>query len=332
VALILWCSTLYAEPRITLELATEPGFSITGQQKLARDVAALDVGSVRIRQASGGESAKVEEIGKNGESFAVTALVSRDGKIIVPGARFSIDQLPQFKVWLSKLATNNPNEPQEELAAFGLSPEQLVFVHEQLAGKVAFETKGQAVGDIVKKLTRELSLTVSIDADARRALEAGEVTPDELSGIAHGTALAAVLRPAGLVFAPERKGKGKADVALRIADARTLAQSWPIGWPPQQGLTETLPSLGKFLNVEINEVVLQSALDSIQKRVEAPFLYDHNGILRQRIDMSTRKVSLAPGKTYYKKILDRILGQAHLQCEVRVDEADTPFLWVSPVK
>lgn len=321
-----------AEPRIVLELVTEQGFSLTGQQQLARDVAALDVGSVRIRGARDREAARVEEIGKDGDAFAVTALVTRDGKILVPGAKFSVEQLPQFKVWLSKLGTNNPNEPKEELVAFGLSAEQLVFVHEQLSAKTAVETKQQGVSDIVSKLTRDFTLPVAIDVDARRALEAGEVVPDELSGLSQGTALAAALRPAGLVFAPQRKGKGKDEVVLRIADARTLQEAWPIGWPSGKGLTETLPSLGKFLNVEINEVALKSALDSIQKRVDAPFLYDHNGILRERIDLDKTKCSLAPGKSYYKKILDRILGQAHLKCEVRVDEANTPFVWISTVK
>jgi hypothetical protein len=329
VCCLITSAALAAEPRITLEFATEPGFSITGQQKLAKAVQSLDVGSVRIREARSGEAAVVEETGKNGSAFSVVALVTREGKILVPGGRFSTDDLPRFKVWLSKLATDNPNKPKEKLAAFGLTPEQLVETHEQLAGKVDFSTRTKSCSEIVNALIKAIPITVVVESDARQALEAGEVMPDELQGLSHGTALAAALRPAGLVFAPMRSGK---EVKLRVATSRTLDETWPIGWPSGKGLTETLPNMGKFLNVEINEVVLSDALGSIQKRVDAPFLYDHNGLARQRIDPTKVKCSLSPGKTYYKKILDRILAPSHLQCEVRIDEADTPFVWISPVK
>jgi hypothetical protein len=318
-----------AEPRISLEFATEEGYPIGGQQKLARAAEALDVGSVRIRQANPGERAIAEETGKEGSAFNVVALVSRDGQIIVPGKRFRIDQMPQFKVWLSRLATDNPNKPKEEIAAFGLTPEQLVATHEQLAGKLTLSTRGKSCAEIVDAIVKDLSLATATDHDARQALGTGELMPDELQGLSHGTALAAALRPAGLVFAPVRSGK---EVKLRIASSRALEEAWPIGWPSRAGLTETLPSMGKFINVEINDVILSEALGSIQGRVNAPFLYDHNGLARQRIEPAKIKCSLAPGKTFYKKILDRILSQAHLQCEVRIDEADTPFVWISPVK
>lgn len=328
---ILSCATVAdaAEPRITLEFATEPGYPITGQQKLAKAAAELNVGSVRIRQGRPGEEAVVEETSPDGSAFRVVALVTSDGQILVAGKRFSVDRLAQFRVWLSKLATDHPHRPKEEIAAFGLTPEQLVSTHEQLAGKLGTSTRGKTCKEIVGTILRDLPLAVAPDGDVRQALETGEVMPDELQGLSHGTAFAAALRPAGLVFAPYRSGK---EVKLRIAKSRALEEAWPIGWPSEKGLTETLPTMGKFLNVEINNVILAEAMASIEKRVGAPFLYDHNGLARQQIDPAKIKCSLAPGKTFYKKILDRILAEAHLRCEVRIDEADTPFVWISPVK
>ena len=53
---------------------------------------------------------------------------------------------------------------------------------------------------------------------------------DKLNTLIAGTALAAVLRPLGLVLLPEKAG-GNA-VKLRVADSLSVKENWPIGWPP----------------------------------------------------------------------------------------------------
>ena len=153
---------------------------------------------------------------------------------------------------------------------------------------------------------------------------------DELQGLSAGTALAAVLRPLGLVLVPQKQPDGQ--VKLWITDVRRVAVSWPVGWPSQKPPRETLPDLFTFLNVEIQDTPLAEWLEQISGRLKAPLLFDHNGMARQKIDVSRVNVSLPPGRTYYQKILDRLLYQAKLKCELRVDEAKKPFLWISPMK
>jgi hypothetical protein len=60
-------------------------------------------------------------------------------------------------------------------------------------------------------------------------------------------------------------------------------------------------------------------------------LLDHNAIALHEIDLS-KKVNMPPKKTFYKKILDHLLSQAMLRCELRVDDADQPFLWITSTK
>jgi hypothetical protein len=153
---------------------------------------------------------------------------------------------------------------------------------------------------------------------------------DELQGLSAGTALAALLRPLGLVLLPQKQPDGQ--LKLWITDVRRAAVSWPVGWPSQKPPRETLPDLFTFLNVEIQDAPLSKSLEEISGRLKAPILFDHNGLARQKIDMSHVNVSLPPGRTYYQKIVERLLYQAKLKCELRVDEAKKPFLWVSPIK
>ncbi len=70
-------------------------------------------------------------------------------------------------------------------------------------------------------------------------------------------------------------------------------------------------------------------MGAIQKRLEAPVLYDHNSLARSGIDIANKQVSLPATNTYYKEILDQLLKQASLKSEIRVDEAGRPFLWIS---
>ena len=77
----------------------------------------------------------------------------------------------------------------------------------------------------------------------------------------------------------------------------------------------------KFLPVEIEDTPLNEACDAIRDRVKVPILFDYNALARREIDITT-KVSLKPTKTFYRKIIDRLLYQLKLKCDLLVDEAE----------
>ena len=117
-----------------------------------------------------------------------------------------------------------------------------------------------------------------------------------------------------------------------MTSTATTQESWPVGWPPQKIPGTLAPALFKFLNVEIRDIVLQEALDALKPRIGLPMLMDHNSMVRNRIDPKTVKVTVPAGRTFYKRILDRLLSQVGLTCQLRVDEAEKPFLWVTSAK
>ena len=93
-----------------------------------------------------------------------------------------------------------------------------------------------------------------------------------------------------------------------------------------------MPELFKFLNVEITDFSLGETLTAIGGRVKVPMVIDYNALARLEVDLATTKVELPKSNTFYGKALDRILFQANLKYEVRTDEADRPFLWISGLK
>jgi hypothetical protein len=153
---------------------------------------------------------------------------------------------------------------------------------------------------------------------------------DQLQGLSAGTVIVAVLRPLGLVLVPRKEADGT--IKLWITDVRNARESWPVGWPPETKPIETAPKLFNNLNVEIDDTPLSQALEAIGGRIEMPILYDHNSLARHRIDPAEAKVSLPAERTYYQRIINRMLNQVQLTSELRVDEAGTPFLWISTLR
>src|SRR5439155_24112834 len=101
-------------------------------------------------------------------------------------------------------------------AASGLLPKQLVGFHEARAVPVQGSTLGQPPRQTAKKIADRLPYKFASDEVAQRALAQGEPIADELEDISSGTALAAILRPLGLVMFPEKNGP---DIRLRIASS-----------------------------------------------------------------------------------------------------------------
>jgi hypothetical protein len=55
---------------------------------------------------------------------------------------------------------------------------------------------------------------------------------------------------------------------------------------------------------------------------------DHNGMAVRRISAKT-SVSMREGRSHFGSILSHLLRQVGMQYEVRVDENNKPFLWLS---
>lgn len=319
-----------AEGRIDLELVTVGSFPFEQTRDWLAMLQKLNLEGVKIRA---GTEDDVPEIATEGSEkapvYRVKGLLTPGGNLILKGAKFKLGDRAAIGSWMDKLKQGGEEGLTAKPGAFGLLPKQLAAVHASLAGPVDFSTTGGKPKDMIDKLTSKLSLTVSLDSNAEAALRSAEPFPDELLGVSNGTSLAAILRPSGLVFVPV-KGKGDS-IDLKITDSRSVEKSWPVGWTSDKGKGQLLPDLFKTLNVEIADTSLEESLAAIQKRVNAPFLLDQNSLARQRVDLK-KKLNLPKANLSYARILDKLLTQVKCKIEVRLDEADKPFVWVTTLK
>ena len=326
-----WADTALAAPRVELELMADEGVPPTSSQRWLAALRTVGFNDVRIRQARPGD--RIEVLQRGSESaprYQVFGLLTAGNTLRLPGGEFRMHDTTGMKQWLAKLYEGGEQRLHETEGAFGLTPTQLVAVHDALSRPIDFSTRGLRSFDAMKKIADGLSLSFMSDAAARRVMTGPETVADELQGLSAGTALVAILRPLGLVLVPRKESGGV--IKLWITDVRNTRESWPVGWPSEQSPSKVAPKLFSFLNVAIDDTRLTEALEAVGGRIELPFLFDHNSLARQRIDLAEIKVSIPSGRIYYQNIIDRMLNQAKLNSELRVDEAGTPFLWISTIK
>lgn len=327
-ACIACAAAAQAAGRAELVVVLQPRAAITASQAWVRALGEAGVENVRMREARAGDKVGIETGGTpQSPLYVVTGVLSGD-ELLLPGARFRRDDAAGVARWLADLAERGPPGERPAKAAFGLSPKQFELVHADLSRPVTFSTKDVARDEVVARIARGLQLPVQPSPAQIEALKADKVA-EELSGLTSGTALACVLRPAGYALVPQAAGERPGHALLEM---RPGMEIWPVGWPPEKDRKEVLPALFEFLNVNIQGVSVAEALNAIAGRLNVPYLLDHNALARHGIDPAKTPASLPAGRTFYSKALERVLFQAGLKSELRVDESGKPLLWVTSIK
>jgi hypothetical protein len=319
-----------AQAPVSLELITESGFPAEGQPRWLESLKTLGFTSVRIRSARADEEPLITNRGTDeNPRYAVIGVLTKDNQLHLPGLTVRPGQRQSLADWLARLREGGEDAITGVAGAFGLTAKQFVVLHDAVKSAIAFETKGKLVRDVVQQIMDSAPVAVEIDPTAEPVIAGNERVSDDLQGLSRGTALAAVVRPRGLVVIVT--GQGKRVAGLRITKPTGDEEAWPVGIAPTTPPDKLAPALFKFINVEINERPLSEAITALQERIQIPVLFDHNALAKHEVDIRA-KVNFPPKKTFYKKIVDDLLFQAMLRSELRVDDADKPFLWITTIK
>lgn len=322
-------SALDAAGRVRLELVGGGRGSALVFQEWLRVLSRAGVKDVRIRAGEVTDQVGIEiQGGPQSPLYVVTGIVRSHDELELPSGRFRRRDAARLARWLDDLAKHGPEDQREPPGPFGLSARQFREVRRDAAQRVGFATRTVPRNEAVARIARRLTLPLQIDPEWAKTLGRDEVG-EELAGLSCGTALAYVLRPLGLCLVLRRDGERP---AYAVVKARPGMEVWPVGWEPEKPRRELVPAMFEFHNVNIQGVSAATVLEAIGKRLKIPILIDHNALARHGIDPAEVSVSHPRSRTTYSLTLRKILFQAGLKSEVRVDEAGQPFLWISTLK
>jgi len=328
-AQVAWTVPGRGEGRVELELLTDERVPITAAQEWLGLLSRAGIENFRIRSRGTVDQVGIEVRGTEAAPvYVVTAVITSGDEVVVPGARFRSTELARLARWLKDLAQQGPAGERGGPTAFGLDARQFQQVHDDLAQTVSFSTAGTARSEVVQRIAQTLKLPLRLDPAHLEAIGQDKV-PEELSGLSSGTALAYVLRAPGLCLVP---GRGAAGPEYTIVAARPELQIWPVGWPPEKPDRDVAPILYEFLNVNVQGVSVSDVLKALGPRLKLPMLLDHNAMARHGVQPEKAAANLPQSRTTYSLLLRKVLFQAGLKSEIRVDEAGHPFLWITTLK
>lgn len=313
---------------IVVEISSDARAPVGTQQKWMKML--QDVGADRVVSKTGSSGVPtVEETQTSSATLIQVTGFVVGSRLQLPGGTFSIRDRARIKALLQRLRDDGAKVALAEKKAFGLTSEQLVKLHEQLAKPVEFSTAGKNAGDVVEKIATQSGLKFSLDRAAKAAINGEEKVYEELQGVSFGTALAAVVRPLGLVVQPRRK-QGQS-IEVHLVDSRAEGEHWPVGWPISQAPLAVAPDLFERLDIEIRGFPIKDALNAIEKRGGVPFFYDHNTLAREGIELDDVKVTLVQKKASLMVALSKLLRQSkpRMSDELRIDENGKPFVWIT---
>jgi hypothetical protein len=314
--------------RVKLELFADQQAPITSQQQWLRQLGAAGISGVRIRTGQPTDKVGIEVQGSDSDPvYVVTGMIASSDEVILPGRRFRLSETPQLARWLDDFARKGLKQ-EEPPAAFGLSAARYEKVQKDLAQTVGFSTQGMDRSQAVRRIGQRLAFPLRIPSGAMASADDDKVA-EELSGLSCGTGLACLLRPVGLGLVPYPRDNG---VEYRLLVAEKGMDVWPVGWPAEKPLPQLLPAMYESFNANVQDVPVTTVLRAVSQRLKIPYLFDHNALARHAVEPDQKKVNSPSSRTTCNQLLRKVLSQAGLKSEIRLDEAGRPFLWITTVK
>jgi hypothetical protein len=345
----------------SVEITSLAGSHSTAPQEWLQRLAEAGAGSTRI--VSGGTAEpRLEELGKTASRaplVKVYAVLTREGLLVLPGSngaeRFRPSDRAKLKEYFDRLTSRGAEAVTVPRGKYGLTEAEFTDLFTRLQAPMPKLPEGATLADAVNAAERAARVTIEIDAALRDVLRTKSEVAASVEGLSTGAALAAVLKQEGLALRPEAAALGEpptsvggvnnsrrtppiniggSPVALRVVASRDTKDAWPVGYDPEGTPTQTAPGLMSFLTIDIEGYTLAEALEALGPRVKwqdkpLPIVWDHFTLRLNAIDPATVEVRFSKKRTFYKSLFDNLASQARLKLDLRVDEAGTPFLWLT---
>lgn len=325
--IVILCTSVCAcggETVVDLEIAIMPGAPITAPQEWAKRLGDMGIERVQIRSMHGQEKPSTK-MNDDGTRVDVLAVLTGQEELVFADRRFRVGQTSELRTYIETL-------PEQIVEAgivrgpFRLTEQEFNTVMTELGKPLPDSTLGKTSGRLLAAAKTIVRLPIEEQTSAHALLQTGKPIAVELNKLSVGTALVIALRNDGLTLRPVHVPGG---LELVVEPYKRGQEVWPAGWQAEQSPRLVAPKLFESLNIEIEGYTLAKALTALEPRLGLPVVMDEWTLRQQQIEPGKISVKLPAKKTFLKNAVDKLLSQARLASEIRIDEAGTAFLWIT---
>ncbi len=329
---------------IRVEILTQGIDAGPNPQRWGQAFAEIGITS-RIRQGTKEDVPLVTEE-QDGEVRRINVIGTLDGqgRLQFPDVSFTMADQLEFRNWFAELERYGVQGNPDGQTNWGLDEGQLIELLGYLGRPITAEVKGLPLRQVLNELPLAAEMELKafdpstngapVSATAVEVIPSGldenAIVQLEVQGLSLGTGLAILLSQQGLGFQPLRNPDGSTD--LQIIPLGGDREPWPIGWPigDETPRDQLFPTLFEFFPINIEDVSLSQTLAVISERSEVPILVDYRLCAAEEIDLSMIRVTVVERQSAWGLVIRRVVTQAMLTFDYRLDEADRPFVWVYP--
>ena len=327
---------------IRLEIFCDGQLQPLDAQEWGRALNSAGFQGVQIRGGDGSDVLDIYELGP--DTYRVSGMLMKNSQILLPGnARFSVGRVREMKSYLEEQILLMRETQTSEIGSGssienGLTKESesisgdrsdREFLFQDLAEPVGFRTQGVSRKKVLQKLSKNFRAEIRFPKSIRNMFDESDLVTEELEDVARGTALVYVLRYLGYCVIPERAETGGYFLKVVSAAKSDPDKILSVGYSVED------PSISKLherFQANVDGVSASVILESLQKRLEIPFLFDFNSMAGLRIELEKVIIQQKPAKISYRQLLDAVLYQARMKREVRMDEAGKVFFWMTTIR
>lgn len=320
--------------RTPVEIASQAGPHGTAPREWLQRLAEVGAGPARVTSA-GSVRPRIEDLGKSasGRSLVkVYAVLTPRGELLLPSSggieRFRLSDQAKLTKYFERLETGGAASVTASRGKYDLTKAEFTDLFTRLQKPMPVVEANATLRDVIAAASRAARIDIKTSSEAISVLKSKAEGVESVERLSVGTALAALLKQEGLALV------GEAGPRLRVVNLRDAKEPWPVGYDPEGSPTKTAPGLMEFLTVEVEGYTLAETLDAIGPNVQwqdrpLPIVWDHFAMRAASIDPTTIDVRFPRKRTFYKKLLGQLAAQGRLKLDLRVDEAGTPFLWLT---
>ncbi len=332
---------------IRVEILTQGIDAGPNPQRWGQAFAEIGITS-RIRQGTQEDVPLVtEELDGQVRRINVIGTLDGQGRLQFPDVSFTLADQLEFRNWFAELERFGIQGNPDGQTNWGLDDAQLVELLRHLAQPITAEVSGLPLRQVLNELPLAAEMELrAFDSSASGAvgspdgattievfqagLDENAIVQLEVQGLSLGTGLAILLSQQGLGFQPLRNPDGTTD--LQIIPLGGDREPWPVGWPigDETPRDQLFPTLFEFFPINIEDVSLSQTLEVISERSKVLILVDDRLCVAEEIDLSMIRVTVVERQSAWGLVIRRVVTQAMLTFDYRLDEADRPFVWVYP--